>query len=133
MITLYELSIHFPDSIEIIEHKSNNEFSPFFGGEFCKLNACISQNGIIREMGILTGNVGNFDIGIRGYFSFDDALFYDTRDDLNNFDFKDEVHFYTFKKQNCQKALKTFYELIGEQKDRIDKMMKNISEFRKKV
>jgi len=131
MKILYELSIKFPESVELIKHEVD-ECGVFANGETCKLNGVIAQSVVCGQFGSLTDLLCNFNIGIHGFFD-ENAVFHDMRGKFSTgwTDFKDEIHFYSYRKGDCLAVLKQLYKLLGEQNKKIAEMRRNISKFRK--
>lgn len=128
---LYELLIKFPESVEILEHEVD-EFGKLINGEKCMLNKAMAQNVVRSQFGSLLDPLCNFNIGIHGFFD-QNAVFHDMRCNGSTgwTDFKDEIHFYSYKKQDCLAVLKQFYKLLGQHNKKISEMRRNISKFRK--
>lgn len=128
---LYELSIKFPESIEIKEHEVD-EYGKIINVEKCMLNKAMAQNVVHSQFGSLLDPLCNFNIGIHGFFD-ENAVFHDMRGKSSTgwTDFKDEIHFYSYRKGDCIAVLKKFYKLLGEQNKKISEMRRNISKFRK--
>ena len=130
---LYELLIQFPENVEIKEHEVD-ECGKIINGEKCMLNKAMAQNVVHSQFGSLLDPLCNFNIGIHGFFD-QNATFHDMRcsGSTNWTDFKDEIHFYSYKKQDCLAVLKQFYKLLGQQNKKISEMRRKISSFRKEV